>query len=325
MRGKRGAWVVAAALACTVLGDAAAAVHVRGELRERELAAARALDDAWVAQVRDVAVGVQAARAPIADAAHLVLADLASAVRYDVYVRGAAGVDFAALQQQLAGTGPPAHRRPVQAELTDALDGMTGAVSDLADEQDEDVEDESRAFAAAASRWDVAVAEHIAQDLPLATTDRSDVPLTQAGRVFRWSSACARGLLEDERAGEGGEDPEQAAQVFDTYARAMDTTLDQLLAVPLTGADEQTRRDLEPRLRGLRPAARALEDFAAALRSDSPERAEAALLELDRVAPLLDAAAAIFQVAGSSLCADYFDPGPTSLAEPPPGDDATQT
>lgn len=318
-------WSVAAALAAVLLGDALGFAHVRGELDERA-ARARALDDAWVLQVREIAIDLQAARAPIADAADLVLLDLAPAVRYDVYVRGSAGADFAALQERLSSVAPAAGREPVQNQLIAALDAMTEAVVDLANEKDEDVEDESRAFDAAALSWDVALAADVARDLPLATTDRGDVPLTDAGRIFRWSTACARGLLDDEQAGEPGDDPAQAATVFEAYARTMDNTLDALLAVPVSRAQAQAQaqRDLEPALRGLRGTVDALEDFAAAVRARDHLRIENALLALDRVAPLLDSAARAFQAAGSSLCTDYFDPGLVER-DPSPGDDLSQT
>jgi hypothetical protein len=144
--------VVAGLLAVVLAGDVAGVLHVRGQERATARAAeaaskAAAADAAWVAGVSVVAEQVLSARAPISDAAHFVTGvDLGPAVRYDVYVRGAATADFTEVGAELAAVAVPTRQRETHDALGRELAAMSAAVLGLADEQDTDVEDELRAF-----------------------------------------------------------------------------------------------------------------------------------------------------------------------------------
>lgn len=319
----RAVWVISAAVAATLAADVGAVLHVRAEHRE-QAAQQRAADDRWLAEIRGVALDLQAARAPIADAANLFQHDAAPAVRYDVFVRGAAGADFGELQQRLAAVKASQRRAPLHKELTEALAAMTVEVRAMAEDDNEDIGDEVEAFSAAALRWDKQILAHIGKDVPLATTLAGDLPLTQAGRIFRWSSSCGEASEDWTRIPESDEDDaDRLAASVEQQTEKLSDTLDQLMEVPFEETDVETQRELEPALRGLRDAVTAGKDLAAALRAEDRERVAAALILLDRVAPLFEAAARAFEVAGSSVCSDYFDPG--LLLEPPtPADEAAR-
>lgn len=303
--------LVALALGALFVANAFAVNHLQAQERAQAAAAERARDRAWVEQVRLIALDVQAARAPVSDAANAMVGDVGPGIRHDVYVRGSSLADFEEQVKRLAAVADvPAPRRRAHQDLSGALQGMTDAVRQLATDESSDIEDELDAYTARARKWDATIMEHVARDIPLATTVRGDLPLTATGYLYRWSRACGEGLLSDEQLGDPGEDRLKAVAVFRGYARNLGTALDELLAVPTSAAEpERAARDIQPALRGLRDGAHALDGFAAALEARDQAGMARSLVLMDRVAPLFEAASAAFQVAGSSVCAEYFDPG----------------
>jgi hypothetical protein len=316
-------WAVSAAVAAMLTAEAGAVLHIRAHHLE-QVAQQRAADERWVAEVRAAALDVQAARAPIADAANLFQHDAASAVRYDVFVRGAAGADFSVLEERLKAVRAPERRAALHADLSNALVAMAVEVRALAEEGNDDISDEVEKFSAAALRWDKHILALGGDDLPLATTLAGDLPLTKAGRIFRWSSSCGEASEDWISIPDGDEDDtDRLAASVEVQTEKLSTTLDQLMEVPVEQSDVEVQRDLEPALRGLRDAVGAGNDLAAALRAEDREGAAAALVLLDRVTPLFESAARAFEVAGSSVCSDYFDPG--LLLEPPaPADESAE-
>lgn len=316
-----GTAVVGAALIAVVAADGVAIGQVRGELRDRRAAAA---DRAWIGDVRQVAQDLLLARAPISDAGNLWRGDSADGVRYDVYVRGAATADLQALGDRLRAVPAPGPRADTHGRLVEALDAMTGAVLDLADEGDTDVEDELDAFAAATGDWDRLVRAEVADDLPSATTVGSTAPLTHAGLLFRWSSACAEVLEADDELLGQDTDRERAAVELELSADRYDDLLTELLSATPSPADrEGVQRDLEPVLRGLREGVPALQGLASAVRAQDPDQFEQAIVLLDRLSPLSEAASRYFEAAGSTTCSGFFDPGVLPTDAPP--DDVTRT
>jgi hypothetical protein len=317
---------VALMLGSVLTADALAVTQLRAQERDQAAAVERAVDQAWVGQVRQIAVDLQAARAPISDAANVTLGDIGPGIRYDVYVRGSALADFNVQAQRLADVDDvPAARRGAQRDLSVAMKGMTDAVRQLAEDKSSDIEDELRLFLAHTKKWDATIMEHVARDVPLATTLRGDLPLTATGYLYRWSRACGQGLLDDEDLGDPGDDRVKAAHVLKGYARNLDATLDALLAVPSSAAEPGVAvRDLEPALRGLRDGAKSMHSLADALAARDRAGLSRSLVLIDRVAPLFEAASEAFQVAGSEVCAEYFDPGVLS-AEGRDLDDLSRT
>lgn len=318
--------VVAVALGAVVLGDVAGVLHVSA--RERAEAAERrdAADAAWAAEVRVVAEQLLLARAPISDAGnHFAAGELSDAVRYDVYVRGAASTDLAVVRERLAGVQVPPTRRDTHARLTAQLDALSDAVDRLASDADGVIEAELVDFTEATAEWDRLIRSDVAEDLPAATTIGSEAPLTRAGQIFRWSSACAEASDDDESLLGQDSDVEQAAGEVELSAQRLDTLLTELLSVKPAEADvAEVQRDLEPALRGMRDSVTALRDLAAALRARDADKGAAALVLLDRVEPLSEAASRFFEGRGSTVCSDYFDPG-LLRPGPPPSTDAART
>lgn len=303
--------VVAALMAAVLVGDAAGLVHVHGrQAADRAARAAAAADAAWVEEVRRLAEDLLLARAPISDAANIfAVGDLGDAVRYDVYVRGAASADLLAISARLTSLPVPAARAESHAALQRALEAMSDAVLLMADESDTDVEDEIDSFTAAARDWDGRVHADVATDLPSATTIGVDAPLTRAGQIFRWSSACARATDYLDSLGDP-QDRQQAAEYFENSAASLDDLLDDLLAVRTVESDrELTGRELEPALRGMRETVSALRSLGDAIEAEDPAGGRAALVLLDRLAPLSESASRFFEERGSTVCSDHFDPG----------------
>lgn len=318
--------VLAGLLAAVVLGDVAVALHVSDRQRADEAAAAAQADATWVADLREVGQELLLARAPVSDAANVFSAgELSDAVRYDVYVRGAAAADLAGVGERLRAVQVPLPRGETHRLLTVALDAMTEAVVQLADEADTDVEDELVLFTDAARDWDRLVTAEVAKDLPSGTTIGSQLPLTRAGQIFRWSSACAEASDDDQELLGQPTDREQAAVELESAAGNLDELLTALLEVRPAEADAaEVQRDLEPALRGLRERVAALERFGAAVRAQDRAGAAEAIVLLDRLAPLGETASRVFEARGSTVCSDFFDPG-VLLGEVPPSDDATDT